>query len=70
MGRCSPKRSRALHMTSFSSKEPDNRDGRYDLPTLDRLEGLSLGFEHWMPKRKVYFPLLTLSKIITKGRQR
>jgi hypothetical protein len=37
VGRCTLKWSRALHVTSFPSKETDNMDGRYDLPTLDKL---------------------------------
>jgi hypothetical protein len=40
MGRCNLKRSHALHVTSFPSKEMDNMNGRYDLPLFDRLGGL------------------------------
>jgi hypothetical protein len=39
MGRCSLKRSHALHVTSFPSKVMNNMDGCYDLPTLNRLRG-------------------------------
>jgi hypothetical protein len=61
-------------VTSFPSKETDNMDGTYDLPTLDRLGGLSPIFEHWTLKRnsvdtsggKVYFPQVNNKAVVVK----